>query len=86
MYKAKINVTLKKSVFDPQGKTVLDALHTLGFKQAAKLRVGKHFDLDLKAKDKKEAEAKVKAMCEKLLINPVIEEYGFDLEEVKGEK
>ena len=81
MYQAKISVTLKKSVFDPQGKTVLDALHSLGFKETEKLRVGKFFDLSLKAKNKKEAEAKVKTMCEKLLINPVIEEYAFRLEE-----
>ncbi len=83
MYRAKVNVTLKKSVFDPQGKTVLDALHSLGFKEAERLRVGKFFDLNLKAKTKKEAELKVKAMCDKLLINPVIEEYAYELEEVR---
>ena len=81
MYRASISVTLKKSVFDPQGKTVLDALRSLGFKETEKLRVGKFFDLSLQAKNKKEAEAKVKTMCEKLLINPVIEEYAFRLEE-----
>ena len=81
MYKAKINVTLKKSVFDPQGKTVLDALHSLGFKGAEKLRVGKFFDLDLKAKSEKEAEKEVHDMCDKLLVNPVIEEYEFQIEE-----
>ena len=84
MFRARISVTLKKSVFDPQGKTVLDALHSLGFKEAEKLRVGKFFDLTIKAKNKKEAEAKVKAMCDKLLINPVIEEYAFELEEARS--
>ena len=84
MYNAKVNVTLKKSVFDPQGKTVLDALHSLGFKEANNLRVGKFFDLHLQAKNKKEAESQVKAMCDKLLINPVIEEYAFQVEEVKA--
>ena len=83
MYKAKINVTLKKSVFDPQGKTVLDALHSLGFKNADDLRVGKFFDLSLKATNKKQAEVEVKEMCEKLFTNPVIEQYAFELEEVK---
>ncbi len=83
MYKAKINVTLKKSVFDPQGKTVLDALHSLGFQEASKLRVGKFFDLNLKAKNEKEAEKEVRAMCDKLLVNPVIEEYEFQIEEDK---
>ena len=83
MYQAKINVTLKKSVFDPQGKAVLDALHSLGFKDADNLRVGKFFDLSLKAKNKKHAEAEVKQICEKLFTNPVIEQYQFELEEVK---
>ena len=83
MYRAKISVALKRSVFDPQGKTVLDALRSLGFKEAESLRVGKFFELNLKAKSKKEAEAQIKAMCEKLLINPVIEEYQFEIEEAK---
>ena len=83
MFKAKINVTLKKSVFDPQGKTVLDALHSLGFKNADDLRVGKFFDLSLKAKNKKQAESEVKEMCEKLFTNPVIEQYAYELEETQ---
>ncbi len=83
MYKAKINVTLKKSVFDPQGKAVLDALHSMGFKDADNLRVGKFFDLSLEAKTRKQAETEVKEMCEKLFTNPVIEQYAFELEEVK---
>lgn len=83
-YKAQVSVTLKKSVFDPQGKTVLDALHSLGFKEAQALRVGKFFDLRLFAKNQREAEVKVKTMCEKLLINPVIEEYQFQIEEIKS--
>ena len=83
MYKAKINVTLKKSVFDPQGKVVLQALHSLGFKDADSVRVGKFFDLSVKAKDKKHAEQEVKAMCEKLFTNPVIEQYAYEIEEVK---
>ena len=81
MYKAKINVTLKKSILDPQGKTVLHALETLGFEDAKELRVGKHFELKLDVPDKKKAEERIRAMCDKLLINPVIEDYTFDLEE-----
>ena len=83
MYKAKINVTLKKSVLDPQGKTVLHALETLGFKEARDLRVGKFFELTLGITDKSEAERKVREMCDKLLTNPVIEEYSYELEQVK---
>lgn len=84
MYKAAINVTLKKSVLDPQGKTVLHALDTLGFKEAKDLRVGKYFELLLEASSMQKAEEKVKAMCDQLLINPVIEEYFFDLSKVEG--
>lgn len=77
MYKAAINVTLKKSVLDPQGKTVLHALESLGFKDAKDLRVGKYFELAVDAANKQQAESRVKEMCDKVLINPVIEEYSF---------
>lgn len=80
-YRAKVRVTLKKSVLDPQGKTVLHALHSLGFKEADALRVGKYFDLNLQAGSKQDAESRVRAMCDKLFINPVIEEYEFDVTE-----
>ena len=86
MFKAAINVTLKKSVSDPQGQTVLHALESLGFKEAKDLRVGKYFELSLDAADKSKAEAQVRAMCDKLLINPVIEEYSFQLSETNGKK
>jgi phosphoribosylformylglycinamidine synthase len=81
MYKATINVTLKKSVLDPQGKTVLHALESLGFKEAQNLRVGKYFELTVNADNKQKAESRVKEMCDKVLINPVIEEYSFSLQE-----
>ena len=79
MYKASINVTLKKSVLDPQGQTVLHALSTLGFTEAKDLRVGKYFELVVDEKDRGRAETRVKEMCDQLLINPVIEEYSFEL-------
>ena len=81
MYKATINVTLKKSVLDPQGKTVLHALDSLGFKEAKDLRVGKYFELTVNADSKQKAEARVREMCDKVFINPVIEEYSFQLSE-----
>jgi len=83
MYKAKIEVTLKKSVLDPQGQTVLQALHSIGFKNVEDLRVGKHFEVMLNSGDRKKAEADLKTMCDRLLINPVIEQYTFQLEEAK---
>ncbi|MBI3316572.1 MAG: phosphoribosylformylglycinamidine synthase subunit PurS [Candidatus Omnitrophica bacterium] len=83
MYNAKINVTLKKSVLDPQGQTILHALESLGFKDVKKVRVGKFFELLIEACDRKTAEEKIKEMCHQLLINPVIEEYTFEMGEVK---
>ena len=81
MYKATINVTLRKSVLDPQGQTVLHSLEGLGFKEAKNLRVGKFFELTLDTPDRKKAEARVREMCDKLLTNPVIEEYSFQISE-----
>ena len=83
MFKAKIEVTLKKSVLDPQGQTVLQALHSLGFKGVENLRVGKHFEVTLNSGDRKKAETDIQTMCDKLLTNPIIEQYTFQLEEVK---
>jgi len=80
-YKATVNTTLKKSVLDPQGQTVLHALESLGFKEAKDLRVGKTFILKLECAAKADAEKRVREMCEKLLINPVIEEYSLSLAE-----
>lgn len=84
MYKAVINVTLKKSVLDPQGKTVLHALSSLGYNEARDLRVGKHFELTVEAADRARAEARIREMCDKLLINPVIEDYTLELTEARG--
>jgi phosphoribosylformylglycinamidine synthase len=81
MFKATVNVTLKKSVLDPQGKTVLHALETLGFHEAKDLRVGKYFEITLNAAERKQAEARLRAMCDQLLTNPVIEEYSYQLQE-----
>jgi phosphoribosylformylglycinamidine synthase subunit PurS len=77
--KAKIHVTLKQGILNPQGKAIEHALETLGFKSAGNVRVGKYMELDLAEKDKAKAEAEVKAMCEKLLANTIIEEYRFEL-------
>ncbi len=77
--KAKIQVTLKKGILDPQGKAVEHALEALGFDSASSVRVGKYIELDLNESAKDQAEAKVKAMCEKLLANTVIEEYRYEV-------
>ncbi len=77
--KAKVYVTLKKSVLDPQGKAVQHALSTLGFKEVEDVRVGKYIELDLGAVEKSKAESKIKTMCEKLLANTVIEDFKYEL-------
>jgi phosphoribosylformylglycinamidine synthase PurS subunit len=77
--KVKIHVTLKKTVLDPQGKAVLHALHDLGFHSVESTRVGRFIILDVKGKDKKSVEKQVHQMCDKLLANPVIEEYSFEI-------
>ncbi len=77
--KAKIHVTLKSGILDPQGKAIEHALETLGFKNASNVRMGKYLELDLRETTQDRAEAEVKAMCEKLLANTIIEEYRFEL-------
>ena len=77
--KAKIHVTLKQGILDPQGKAIEHALDSLGFKNAANVRVGKYMELDLDQTDRGKAEAEVKSMCENLLANTIIEEYRYEL-------
>jgi phosphoribosylformylglycinamidine synthase len=77
--KAKIHVTLKAGILDPQGKAIEHALESLGFKTAANVRVGKYLEVDVNEKDRAKAETEVRSMCEKLLANTIIEEYRFEL-------
>jgi len=72
--RARVVVTLKKSVLDPQGQAVSRALGTLGFAEVKDVRLGKIIELDLDARDADEAKKRVEQMCEKLLANTVIEE------------
>lgn len=81
MYLAKVYVTLKSTVNDPQGLTVLGALRNLGLGSVADVRVGKYLEVRVDEADRSKATAVVEEMCAKLLANPVIEEYRFDLEE-----
>lgn len=79
MIKARVTVTLKNGVLDPQGKAIEGALGTLGFGGVGSVRQGKVFDVELEGADKAKAEADLKAMCEKLLANTVIENYSVML-------
>ncbi|WP_211748124.1 phosphoribosylformylglycinamidine synthase subunit PurS [Paenibacillus sp. Marseille-Q4541] len=80
MIKATVYVTIKQSVLDPQGVAVQGALHSMGFAEVESARIGKYLELTLDTSDKKEAEERVKVMCEKLLANTVVEDYRFELE------
>ena len=77
--KAKVHVFLKPGVLDVQGKAVEQALHGLGWPDVAEVRVGKTVEFDLKSADRAAAEAEVRAMCEKLLANTVIESYRVEV-------
>ena len=77
--KARVHVTLKPGVLDPQGAAVRHSLGTLGFEGIEDVRQGKVIELDLAQTDKAKAEAEVEKMCEKLLANTVIENYSFEI-------
>ncbi len=76
MLKARVTVTLKNGVLDPQGKAIGGALATLGFEGVGQVRQGKVFDIVLSTSDRAAAESELKAMCERLLANTVIENYS----------
>jgi phosphoribosylformylglycinamidine synthase len=76
---ARVTVTLKNGVLDPQGKAIEGALGTLGFSGVGHVRQGKVFDIEVEGSDKAKAEADIKAMCEKLLANTVIEDYAVEI-------
>jgi len=77
--KARVHVTLKRGVLDPQGEAVRHALGSLGFEGVGEVRIGKVIELDLAETDAEAARARVGEMCEKLLANTVIESYSVDL-------
>lgn len=82
VFLAKIRVTLKPTVNDPQGKTIAQALGRLGFQSIESLRAGKYFEVRVDEVDRATAEGKVDEMCRQLLANPVIERFEFDLEPI----
>ena len=79
--KARVHITLKTGVLDPQGKAIANALGNLGFDGVGEVRQGKYIEIDLDETNRARAEEAVAAMCEKLLANTVIENYAVDLVE-----
>ena len=78
--KARVFVTLKPSVFDPQGKTIADALHSLGYKGIGDVRQGKYFELELAASSADQARQLASEVADKVLANPVIESYRVEID------
>jgi phosphoribosylformylglycinamidine synthase PurS subunit len=85
MWLARIHVTLKPVVNDPQGLAVMGGLHQLGYTGVESVRLGKYLEVRLAAPDRATAEAQVDEMCRRLLANPVLEDYRFTLEAVEAE-
>ncbi len=80
--KAKVFVTLKPSVFDPQGQTIADALHSMGYGAVGDVRQGKYFELDLSVRDRpSRRRALASEVADKLLANPVIESYRIEVDQ-----
>jgi phosphoribosylformylglycinamidine synthase len=80
MPKVKVYVTLKPTVLDAQGTTVQGALHSMGYSNVEKVRMGKYLEVDI-AGNAKDIDSQVKEMCDKLLANPVIEKYRYEIVE-----
>ena len=78
---ANIVVTLKPSVLDPQGNTVKEALHSMGYPNVEDVRMGKYMEVYVSASSESEAKNKIDEMCHKVLVNPVIETYSFEIRE-----
>ena len=81
-YHARIYVTLRPSVLDPAGTAVESGLKQLGYKEVEGVRIGKYIELNLTAADENDAKTQLDRMCDRLLANPVIENYSFELTEV----
>jgi phosphoribosylformylglycinamidine synthase len=82
MYLAKVYVSLRSTVSDPQGLTIQGGLHQLGFEDIVSVRAGKYMEIKIDQDTESEAARQVESMCDKLLTNPIIEEYRFELEPV----
>jgi len=78
--RARVYVTLKQSVFDPQGQTIADALHSLGYKGVGDVRQGKFFELELNAASPDQAKQLASEVADKVLANPVIESYRVEID------
>ena len=79
-YRSRIRVTLRKSILDPQGKAVKNAIETLGVRGIQDVRMGKYIELQVDGLSEADAKETTEEVCKKLLANPVMEDYHFDVE------
>jgi phosphoribosylformylglycinamidine synthase len=82
-YFVKVFVTYRKGVLDPQGVAVEKAAHSLGFEKVSNVKVGKYITMNIEAESSEEVKREIEEMAKKFLVNPVIEEYTYEIEEVK---
>ena len=80
-FRAEVHVVLKPLVNDPAGLVIRDGLNHIGFNEVGAVRAGKYITIDLEAEDQAEAQTRVEAMCRRLLANPVIEEFRFEIKQ-----
>lgn len=78
--KVRIHVTLKKSVLDPQGEAIRKGLLSLGYDEVSHVRMGKYFELEVCSENGPNVRERIRQMCEKMLANPVIEDFTIDIE------
>ncbi len=78
--KVRIYVTLKEGILDPQGKAVQHSLHTLGHLGAEDVRIGKYIEIKMNDKSKETVEEEIKDMCRRLLANPIIEDFRYEID------
>jgi phosphoribosylformylglycinamidine synthase len=79
--RVKIFISLKPGVLDPQGKAIERSLRTLGYEEIKEVRAGKYLELEMDVASVEAAEVRIRAMCDKLLANPVIEDYRFEIQQ-----
>ena len=79
--RVKILISLKQGVLDPQGKAIEHSLHSLGYAEAKNVRVGKYVELEVDAPSPSAAELRIREFCDKLLANPVIENFRYEIEQ-----
>ena len=81
MAKARVIITLKKTIMDAQGQTVEKALHNLGYEGVSNLRIGKYVEMELNGAPREQLSSQLDEMCRRLLANPIIEDFGVEIEE-----